>query len=65
MHRLVLVGTALFALAACGETIGEQTLAGGTVGAAAAVVTDANPVKGAIVGAAGNLIFCQTNPGRC
>lgn len=65
MFRSIALFGGLFALAACGDTVGEQTLAGGTVGAASALVLDADPVKGAVVGAAGNLIYCQANPGRC
>ncbi len=52
-------------LAACGDTIGEQTLAGGAIGAGAAAVTKGNLAKGAAIGAAGNLAYCQLNPGEC
>lgn len=53
------------ALAACGDTIGEQAVAGGAIGAGAAVLTSGSLVTGAAVGAAGNLAYCQLNPGKC
>ena len=52
-------------LAACGDTIGEQTLAGGVLGAGAAALTSGNLAKGAAIGAAGNLAYCQINPSKC
>ncbi len=59
----LLLGTA--ALAACGDTTGEQALYGAGAGAAGAALLKGNLVTGAAVGAAGNLIYCQANPGRC
>ena len=56
---------ALLALAACGDTLGEQALLGGAAGAGTAVVTNGNPVTGAAVGAAANVAYCQTYPERC
>ena len=53
------------ALSACGDTVGEQALVGGAVGAGTAVVLDGSVATGAAVGAAGNLLFCQTYPERC
>ena len=58
-----LAGTA--ALSACGDTTGEQALYGAGAGAAGAALLNGNLVTGAAVGAAGNLIYCQENPGRC
>jgi hypothetical protein len=52
-------------LGACGETVGEQALAGGAVGAGAAVVTDSNVVEGAAIGAGANIFYCQLYPERC
>ncbi|MEM8577325.1 MAG: hypothetical protein AAGF60_05700 [Pseudomonadota bacterium] len=52
-------------LAACGETPNQQAIAGGAAGAGAAILTDGNLLTGAAVGAAGNLLYCQNNPGRC
>ncbi|WP_425040839.1 hypothetical protein [Primorskyibacter sp. S187A] len=65
MRKFILLNLSLFTLAACGYTVGEQTLAGGTVGAASALVLEGDPVKGAIIGAAGNLILCQSRPSQC
>ena len=52
-------------LAGCGDTIGEQALAGGAIGAGAAAITSGSLLQGAAIGAAGNLAYCQLNPGRC
>lgn len=52
-------------LAACGNTPGEQALFGGGAGAIGASVVGADPIAGAAVGAGGNVLFCQLNPGRC
>ncbi|MGH1330871.1 MAG: hypothetical protein ACRBBK_08315 [Paracoccaceae bacterium] len=60
---LAMVG--LTALAACGDTQLEQGLLGAGAGAGVAVVTGADPVAGAAVGAAGNLVYCQRYPSRC
>ena len=53
------------ALAGGGETGTEQALFGGAAGAGVAVVADANPIKGAVIGAAGNFVYCQANPSKC
>ena len=58
---LALVG----GLAACGDTVGEQALIGGAVGAGTAVVLNGNLAAGAAVGAAGNLLYCQRYPSQC
>lgn len=55
----------LLALGACGDTFGEQALLGGGVGAAAAVATDSNVAAGALVGAAGNVAYCNAYPQNC
>ena len=44
---------------------GEQALAGGAVGAGAAVVTDTDVVEGAAIGAGANVFYCQLYPERC
>ncbi|QIE47353.1 hypothetical protein G5B38_18500 [Pseudohalocynthiibacter aestuariivivens] len=56
---------ALLGLVACGDTAGEQAIIGGAAGAGTAAVLNTNILTGAAVGAAGNTIFCQTNPGKC
>lgn len=62
--------TVLFAalaaiLVACGETTAQRAVFGGATGAGTAAVLGADPVTGAAVGAAGNLIYCDANPGKC
>lgn len=61
----IIAAAAALGLAACGETTGNQALAGGAIGAGAAVLVNGSLIKGAAVGAAGNIIFCELNPGRC
>ncbi|MGH1414304.1 MAG: hypothetical protein ACRBB0_12495 [Pelagimonas sp.] len=58
-------GLALTALAACGDTIGEQALVGAGAGGAAAVVLEQDALIGAALGAAGNIAYCQKYPDRC
>lgn len=53
------------ALAACGDTLGEQAVYGGAAGAGVSAVTDGDVLTGAALGAAGNVAYCQTYPGRC
>ncbi len=52
-------------LAACGDTLGEQALIGAGAGAGTAVVLDGDVATGAVVGAAGNVAFCQLYPEQC
>ena len=40
-------------------------LIGAGAGAGAAVVLDGNPVTGAVVGGAANVVYCQRYPSRC
>ncbi|WP_037308165.1 hypothetical protein [Ruegeria halocynthiae] len=47
-------------LAACGNSTGEQALLGGGAGAVGAAVVNADPLFGAVVGAAGNVLYCKT-----
>ena len=61
----VVAAAGLAGLAACGDTATEQALYGAGAGAATAVVLDGNPFTGAVVGSAGNLLYCQTNPSKC
>ncbi|HKK97363.1 MAG TPA: hypothetical protein VJ928_04225 [Marivita sp.] len=56
---------ALLGLAACGDSLGEQALGGGVVGAGVSAATGGDVATGAAVGAAGNVAFCQTYPTRC
>lgn len=64
ISRVIIVLATCAGLAACGDTVGEQALLGGGAGALGAVVLDTNPVVGAAVGAAGNLLYCETK-GNC
>ncbi|WP_281991721.1 hypothetical protein [Sulfitobacter geojensis] len=64
--KSVLLASALCAsLAACGDTVVEQGIVGTAVGAGAAAVTSGSLLQGAAIGAAGNIAFCQLNPGKC
>ncbi|KPQ06568.1 MAG: hypothetical protein HLUCCA12_09800 [Rhodobacteraceae bacterium HLUCCA12] len=62
---IVLPLAAVSALAACGNNPGEQALFGGGAGAVGAAALGGDPVAGAAVGAGGNVLYCQANPGRC
>ncbi|WP_112321664.1 hypothetical protein [Oceanibium sediminis] len=63
--RTLVVVAALLGLAACGDTFEEQALIGAGAGAATSVALDGNVAAGALVGAAGNVLYCDQNPGRC
>lgn len=63
--KWAVLGVGIVGLSACGDTLGEQALIGGGVGAAGAAVTDGDPLTGAAVGAAGNVAYCRAYPGRC
>ena len=52
-------------LAACGDTLGEQALGGAAIGAGAAAITSGSLARGAAIGAAGNVAYCQLNPDKC
>lgn len=60
-----LSGLALLGLVGCGATAGQQAVLGGAAGVGAAAVTDGNLATGALVGAAANVAYCQTNPSAC
>ncbi|MDQ2090080.1 hypothetical protein NO357_09240 [Marimonas arenosa] len=63
--KIVAVALTLFALAACGQNMPEQTVLGAGAGVGAAVVLSGGVAAGAIVGAAGNVAYCKTYPDRC
>lgn len=52
-------------LAACGNSVSEQAIIGGAVGAGTAAVVGGSVATGVAVGAAGNLLYCQTFPSKC
>ncbi|MBO6775298.1 MAG: hypothetical protein JJ897_07300 [Marinibacterium sp.] len=58
---LALVG----GLAACGDTVVEQAAIGGAAGVGTAALLDGNVLTGAVAGAAGNVLLCQTKPEMC
>jgi hypothetical protein len=64
--KTILLGITLCGgLAACGDTIGEQAIGGGVIGAGAAAITSGSLAQGAAIGAAGNVAYCHLNPGKC
>ena len=65
MRRIILTFPVLAALVACGDTALEQSVIGAGAGLGTAAILDGNLAAGAVVGAAGNLLYCQSNPGRC
>ena len=64
-RKWALALTALGALSACGDTLGEQALLGAGAGAGTAMVLEGDAATGAVVGAAANVVYCRTYPGRC
>ena len=64
--KRLLVALALCAgLAACGDTAEQQALYGAGAGVVGSALIDGDLLTGAAVGAAGNLLYCQTDPSRC
>ncbi|HBR37677.1 MAG TPA: hypothetical protein DD939_10335, partial [Sulfitobacter pontiacus] len=60
IKTILLAVTASAGLAACGDTLGEQALGGGVVGAGAAAVTGGSLAQGAAIGAGANVLACQS-----
>lgn len=54
----------LATLSGCGDTAIEQAVFGAGAGAGTAAILDGNILTGAAVGAAGNLLYCQTGKKR-
>jgi hypothetical protein len=68
MRSYLIRGFALISqsgLAACGGTVPEQALFGAGAGMGTAAVLDGDMATGAVVGAAGNIAYCQAYPDRC
>ncbi|MDJ0626655.1 MAG: hypothetical protein QNJ44_00235 [Rhodobacter sp.] len=65
IRHLALTGIAALALMGCGDTVTEQSIIGAGAGAGTAAVLDGNVALGALVGAAGNVAFCNQYPDRC
>ena len=60
ISKLALALAICTGLSACGDNVGEQALFGGGAGALGAAVLNADPIVGAAVGAAGNVLYCKT-----
>jgi hypothetical protein len=65
MRRILISTPILLAIAACGDTALEQTAIGAGAGVGAAAVLGGSLATGAVIGAAGNVVYCQTQPGQC
>ncbi|WP_299962711.1 hypothetical protein [uncultured Roseobacter sp.] len=65
VKKFLLAIAACAGLAACGDTLGQQAAGGAAIGAGASVITGNGVLEGAAIGAAGNVAYCQLNPGRC
>ena len=63
--RTFIAALGLTAVAACGDNLPEQTVLGAGAGAGAAIVLSGGLAAGALLGAAGNVAYCNSNPGRC
>tara|TARA_R110000787_G_scaffold52940_1_gene124437 strand:- start:1086 stop:1292 length:207 start_codon:yes stop_codon:yes gene_type:complete len=63
--KIIIAIAAVVGLSACGDTLGEQALGGGVVGAGAAAVTGGSIGQGAAIGAAGNVVACQADLVAC
>lgn len=63
--KSTIAAAALLALAACGDTAAEQALVGAGAGAGVAILTGGDLATSAAGGAAANVVYCQTNPGKC
>ena len=62
---LAIAAIAGLTLAGCGETPLQQGLFGAGAGVTGAAVLGGDLGTGAVVGAVGNLAYCQTYPSRC
>jgi len=65
IKSLALFGIAALVLAGCGETLGQQALFGAGAGATGAVLLEGDLATGTVLGALGNVAYCQTYPERC
>ncbi|MEL6808064.1 MAG: hypothetical protein AAFO97_09810 [Pseudomonadota bacterium] len=65
IKSITLACVAALGLAACGDTVGEQAIIGGAVGAGAAAVTSGSIATGLAVGAAGNILACELDIANC
>ncbi len=65
IRKGILLGVAAVTLAACGDTPMERALLGAGGGAVTSAVLDADLATGALIGAVGNVAFCDRYPERC
>jgi osmotically inducible lipoprotein OsmB len=67
MHKKIWIVavTALITVTSCGDTPLEQGLMGAGAGAATAIVLGGDATTGAVIGGAGNVLYCQQNPSLC
>jgi len=63
--KLIIAVALVAGVSACGDTLGEQALGGGVAGAGVAAVTGGSIGQGAAIGAAGNVIACQSELVNC
>ena len=62
---LALCLVALGGLSACGDTYLEKGLLGAGAGAGAAMLVGGDVEAGALLGAAGNIAYCEKYPSKC
>lgn len=62
--KATVLAVGLASLSGCGDTAIEQAVFGAGAGAGTAAILDGNILTGAAVGAAGNLLYCQTGKKR-
>ncbi|MCG6901192.1 MAG: hypothetical protein LJE68_00785 [Rhodobacter sp.] len=65
IRLIAATGLVALLLAGCGDTFAEQSLIGAGAGAGTAAILDGNVAIGALVGAAGNVAYCNQYPDRC
>ncbi|MEP1963529.1 MAG: hypothetical protein ABJP79_08635 [Tateyamaria sp.] len=56
---------ATLGLAACGDTVTEQALIGGAVGAGAGAVVGGSVLTGAAIGVGANVLYCEVANNDC
>jgi len=61
----ILAAATAFGLSACGDNMGERALIGAGAGVATAAVLDGDLGSAAVLGAAGNVAYCEIYPSRC
>ncbi|WP_415921108.1 hypothetical protein [Tateyamaria sp. SN6-1] len=62
---LGIILAAPLALAACGDTVGEQAISGAVIGAGTSAIFNGDVGTGAVVGAVGGLVYCRAFDADC